>query len=88
MLTSQMIREMKDELSCIQVAPTTPCEISSYKDLAWDIAQVSCRVSCAIANRDEKGITQIKWRMHQRELKRALKEQRELIPAIFQNESS
>lgn len=61
--------------------------ISSYKDLAYDLVRVSCRISCAIANRDKKGITQMKWRQHQRELKQALREQHELVVAIFNNES-
>ncbi|WP_231492189.1 hypothetical protein [Pedobacter sp. Leaf170] len=90
--TKEILNYMKGELKVLagnlEMIEKMPEEqgMSSYKDLALDLARVACRVNCAIANRDTKGITQIKWRQHQRELKQALKEQHELIVAIFNNE--
>ncbi|MFC4213495.1 hypothetical protein ACFOWA_20040 [Pedobacter lithocola] len=92
MKTSEILNYVKGELeglaNSLEVLKQNPLDesISSYKDLAYDLARISCRVKCAIANRDEKGITQIKWRQHQRELKAALKEQSEITTAIFNNE--
>lgn len=92
MKTKELINYVKGELeglaNSLEVLnnSTPDMGISPYKDLALDLARVSCRVNCAIANRDTKGITQIKWRQHQRELKQALREQNELVTAIFNNE--
>ena len=92
MKTSEVLNYVKGELEGLAhslevLNQTTPdTGVSSYKDLARDLARVACRVNCAIANRDQKGITQLKWRQHQRELKQALKEQSEIINAIFNNE--
>lgn len=90
--TKELINYVKGELeglvNSLEVLnnSTPDMEISPYKDLACDLARVACRVNCALANRDQKGIKQIKWRQHQRELKQALREQHELIAAIFNNE--
>lgn len=90
MKTSKVIKQARQELSGVamrlEILSNAKTCISSYKDLALDLARVCCRVSCAIDNRDEKGITQIKWRQHHRELKRALKEQHEITVQIFNNE--
>lgn len=90
--TREVLKYVKGELeglaNSLEVLnnSTPDMGLSPYKDLAHDLARVACRVNCAIANRDTKGITQIKWRQHQRELKQALREQNELITAIFNNE--
>ena len=93
MKTSEVLNYVKGELEGLAhslevLNQTTPdTGVSSYKDLAFDLARVACRINCAIANRDKKGISQVKWRKHQRELKEALKDQFELSLSILNNGS-
>jgi len=88
MKTSVIIKEARQELLDMENRLTKQLAEQSHDTITLDLVRVCSRVSCAIANRDEKGITQIKWRQHNRELKQALKEQDALVIAILRDKRS
>lgn len=60
--------------------------ISDYRDLARHLARITAHVNCMAALRDQKGISRRKRVEHNQVLKKAMKEQNEVICQIFNNE--